>query len=277
MANEREPSGRVDGLPYRARAREHFAAARESLAVGGPHPALAACLFLRMAIEALAYELLETYQSEVDFAAMRMWQPGKLIKEPVEIDGAADRTVTLTAFDGDGREILSGTERRLAAGWIARSHNALGSFLHEPTIRQVEDGRAPEEAAIRAKAEAIATEVGGARVDDAKGQHRAVRRAGVRLRLPHPPPNGGIETGREYSVRGVRAPLVVEAERRGEARRVPGSVDDVSLREVPERHRSDALRRGTQRAGAVRLRRRVRFRARLPPLPDRGDDGHGRL
>ncbi len=122
MANEGESVGRPPGLPYRPRAREHLARAREDLARGDPYSTLAACLFLRMAIEALAYDLLEAYRAEVDFAAMRKWQPGKVIEELLEIDAGADRGVSLALHDADGTEILSGEERRLKADWIAEAH-----------------------------------------------------------------------------------------------------------------------------------------------------------
>ena len=120
---------------------------------------MAACLFLRMAIEALAYGLLEAYRAEVDFAAMCRWQPSKVIDELLEIDAGADRTVSISICIEEGKETLSGEERRFKADWIAKEHRALGSFLHEPTIRQVEGGRLPAEAAMRARAEAIAAEV----------------------------------------------------------------------------------------------------------------------
>jgi hypothetical protein len=150
---------RPPGLPYRARAREHLSKAQEWLRGGDLHSTAAACLFLRMAIEALAYGLLEAYRAEVDFAAMRKWQPNRVSDELLEIDAGADRTVSISIYDADGKEVLSGEERRLKADWIAKEHRALGSFLHEPTIRQVEEGHPPAEAAMRARAEAIAAEI----------------------------------------------------------------------------------------------------------------------
>ena len=110
-------------------------------------------------LRALAYDLLEAYRAEVDFAAMRTWQPSKVIKELLEIDTGADRGVSLAIHDADGKEILSGEERRLKADWIAKAHGALGNFAHEPTIRQFEEGCLPAEAMMRAKVEEIAEEI----------------------------------------------------------------------------------------------------------------------
>jgi ribosomal protein S14 len=160
MTDVTEAATQTPGLPYRPRAREHLAKARDRLADGDLHSTMAACLFLRMAIEALAYNLLEAYRSEVDFTAMRKWQPSKVIDELREIDAGADRGASITiTSEQDGKTILVGEEKRLTAEWISKAHRALGSFLHEPTIRQVEEGKPRDEAAIRAKAESIAAEI----------------------------------------------------------------------------------------------------------------------
>lgn len=47
-----------------------------------------------MAIECLAYELLQALGDEVSQEIMATWQPSKLIKELKQIDASVDRDVS---------------------------------------------------------------------------------------------------------------------------------------------------------------------------------------
>lgn len=100
-----------------------------------------------MAIECLAYELLQAYQDEVDDQTMETWQPGRLIKELKEIDSSieSDRSISVGFEDipGQAAKVMHhlGTDARLTASWINKHWNTLGSYLHEPTIRQHKEGK----------------------------------------------------------------------------------------------------------------------------------------
>lgn len=101
-----------------------------------------ACLDLRLAIEALAYERLTAYAEEVSFPTLATWQPGRLLKELAEIDPEAnqDRNISLQVELEPGKwtALLSGPDNRFTAAWAYRMHNALGNFLHVPTLAQRE-------------------------------------------------------------------------------------------------------------------------------------------
>lgn len=126
---------------------------------------LPTALRLRMAIECLAYELLQSYQDEIDDSTMEVWQPGRLIKELKEIDSNIenDRSISIGIEDISGeppKKMHSlGTDRRLTASWINKHWNTLGSYLHEPTIRQHKDGNVFNPCGARAKIAEISGEV----------------------------------------------------------------------------------------------------------------------
>ena len=149
-------------IDFRQHAREHFKVASKRLD-DGDEDLLAAALRLRMAIECLAYELLQSFEDE--FARIQTWQPRKLIQELKEIDPwiENDRTISIRVKDGLGEHAEEtqslGTDKRLSASWIKKNWNALGSYLHEPTIKQYRDNNLYEPQNLREKIIAIAREV----------------------------------------------------------------------------------------------------------------------
>ena len=147
----------INKINFRQRAREHFQAAAKLMETGDDSLLPPVALRLRMAIECLAYELLQSHQDEVDDGTMETWQPGRLIKELKEIDSGieSDRSISIGVEDVPGepaRKMLSlGTDGRLTASWISKHWNALGSHLHEPTIKQHNDGKVFNAVSARAK------------------------------------------------------------------------------------------------------------------------------
>lgn len=134
-------------INFRHSARQHTQSAKELMATGDDNLLLLAILRLRMAIECLAYELLQSLQDEVDDDTMETWQPGRLIRELKEIDSGIeqDRSISVGVENVQGdtaKEMRSlGTDIRLTAPWINKHWNALGSYLHEPTIKQQKEGK----------------------------------------------------------------------------------------------------------------------------------------
>jgi hypothetical protein len=132
-------------------ARNEFAATRH------------ACLELRLAIECLAYQQLDSYLSEVPDDAKRKWTPREVIAQMLEVDPKADRSSTIAIGREEERGQRSknmkvlGEDRRFTLKWANRSHNALGNFLHVPTLHQRETGKVPDHDTMRTKAEEVAT------------------------------------------------------------------------------------------------------------------------
>jgi hypothetical protein len=54
---------------------------------------------------------------------------------------------------------VMGEDRRFTLRWANRSHNALGNFLHAPTLHQLETGNVPDHGTMREKAEEIAAAI----------------------------------------------------------------------------------------------------------------------
>jgi hypothetical protein len=147
-------------------ARECVSRARELLARGDEPSARHACLELRFAIEYITYEQLQAYMREVSNDALKKWTPKQVISEMLEVDPHADQSRTIAfglehtyGVPPPPEEFhLLGQDRRFSMKWANRNHNALGNFLHAPTMHQIESGGAPTAAAITEKATEVANE-----------------------------------------------------------------------------------------------------------------------
>jgi DNA-directed RNA polymerase subunit RPC12/RpoP len=149
---------------YRHRARQHVQRAKDHLADGKSETLRYACLELRMAIEALTYERLEAYLSEVSNDVMKKWQPKQVLAELLFVDPTADSSGQLWVGREDQPGVPAkdmkflGTDERFTVKWATKAHNTLGGFLHEPTIAQLQAGK-ENEATIRERAAEIVTEL----------------------------------------------------------------------------------------------------------------------
>jgi ssDNA-binding Zn-finger/Zn-ribbon topoisomerase 1 len=146
---------------YRYLAKQRLAKATDLLASGDEDNLIYACLELRKCIEALSYELLMGYLSEVPLKALETWQPDKVMKELLRADPNADQTSRIRmrregadgAPDGDWMDL--GEDRRLKTGWATKAYHQLGSFLHVPTIKQSRSDEPLDTEAIRQRVEPI--------------------------------------------------------------------------------------------------------------------------
>ncbi|MEE9387036.1 MAG: hypothetical protein V3U96_00365 [Paracoccaceae bacterium] len=152
-------------INFRNSARNHVTAAKEFSAMDEGRGLRAACLELRMAIEALAYDLLQTYNAEVGESAMDKWQPRKVIDELLYVDPHADKTSHIAVgveeeYGKPAKEMRSlGTDHRFTVKWANKAHNSLGSYLHEPTIAQHRDGKVGQDHKIKTKIDEILAEL----------------------------------------------------------------------------------------------------------------------
>jgi DNA-directed RNA polymerase subunit RPC12/RpoP len=145
---------------YFSQTKEHHQKAVNRLATGDEDDLIYACLELRKCIEAYCYNLLSSYLSEAPFRAVETWQPDKVLKELLAIDSGFENTSAfrMQVDDGSGKlgEWMSlGEDRRLPISYVRSSYQALGNFLHVPTIKQVNSGSSVQAEKIREKAAAI--------------------------------------------------------------------------------------------------------------------------
>lgn len=132
---------------FRQRARDALQRAKTEMASGCNERIIYAALELRMAIECVTYERAKTYEKELPPRDYDVWQPGRLMKELLELDPLADAsgTVSFGLEDEPGvpaKEMKTlGSEKVFNMKDIEDSYNALGSFLHQPTMRQLNSGK----------------------------------------------------------------------------------------------------------------------------------------
>jgi DNA-directed RNA polymerase subunit RPC12/RpoP len=148
-------STRVD---FRWRARKHLDAAVQLIAAGDSASLRYACLELRMCIECLTYDRLQVYLNEVSNEAIKTWQPRKIIDELLAVDPYADRSSALSfgietqyGVPADDMHFI-GQDKTFSVKWANKQYNSLGSFLHIPTLKQIEDQSEISDDKIKAKA-----------------------------------------------------------------------------------------------------------------------------
>ena len=150
------------GVNYRSEARKCLARADAELSTVDDERIKYAALELRMAMEALTYDRAKAYKQELPPSEYETWQPKKLMQVLLDIDPTADANSSL-AF---GKEAEPGTppatmqslgsEQVLNLKILRRHYDALGSFLHLPSLAQTKTGAAPDLARLRSRCGEIA-------------------------------------------------------------------------------------------------------------------------
>ena len=131
----------------RNKARKCWEKAREHLDKGTEDSIRYACLELRFAIEYLAYDLLKTYLEELPDDAMKKWQPKQVIEQMREVDQNADKSSVISYGIESTKGVPAknlitlGEDKRFSLHWANKAHNTLGSFLHAPTLDQIEKNK----------------------------------------------------------------------------------------------------------------------------------------
>ena len=156
----------MEELNMRHTASECVSRAKDLIARADHASARHACLESRLAIEYITYNQLQAYMREISDEALKKWTPKQVISEMLEVDPHADQN-SIIAF---GREYTYGVppppeemkslgeDRRFSMKWANKNHNALGNFLHAPTMHQLESGTVATTAAILEKATEVAAE-----------------------------------------------------------------------------------------------------------------------
>ncbi|NUB43171.1 hypothetical protein GEU84_002145 [Fertoebacter nigrum] len=145
-------------MNYKTLARKHLGAVKALIESSAEQDLLLACLNLRMCMEAVTYERSKTYIEDLGpEKLMKTWQPKNLMKRMLEVDPHADQTSTFSygvepSIGQEPEKIqFLGTDRVLDLATLNEHYDALGSFLHLPTIKQLEKGRGHDEAKVRAR------------------------------------------------------------------------------------------------------------------------------
>lgn len=153
-------------MNYRNHAREHLNLAKEELGIGDTEHLKYAALELRMAMEALTYDRALAYKEEFPPDEYQTWQPRKVMSVLLDIDPTADKDSSL-AFGEDGEYGITppvmkslGSEKVLNMCTIREHYDALGSYLHVQSMKQVRAGTPLDFCKMRSRCEEIAVFVG---------------------------------------------------------------------------------------------------------------------
>lgn len=129
---------------YRELAREALTRAKQEIASENSDRLRYAALEIRRAMEAVTYSRAESYKGELPEDLYSTWQPRKVVEYLAEIDPRGtfrSSSFAIGVEDEPGRpaKVMTpmGTETRLTMKDLKDHYDALGSFLHIPTVDQL--------------------------------------------------------------------------------------------------------------------------------------------
>ena len=146
---------------FRHEARKALDKAKLKVGTGDEGDLIDGALRLRMAMEALIYERAAIYADELGPEQMKTWQPRLLIDRMLEIDPQADQSATIYVgiepSYGKTPETMTllGTDQPLSLATLKKHCDALGSYLHTPTLAQLENNKPHDMQKLRARCEDI--------------------------------------------------------------------------------------------------------------------------
>ncbi len=146
---------------FRHDARAALARAKKELESSAPERLRYVALDLRLCMEALTYDRAQAFASEIPPDEYGTWQPKKLLQVLLEIEPHADQGSTLRFGEEEvpgqpARQMYClGTENVLNLRALKKHYDALGSFLHMPTLKQLEDGGSVDFSKLRSRCEQI--------------------------------------------------------------------------------------------------------------------------
>jgi len=152
-------------VDYRHEARKYLECAERELKTLDDARLKYAVLELRMAMEALTYDRAKGYKEEFPPSEYETWQPRKVMTVLLDIDPTADSDATyaigLQKEYGIRPEKMDslGTEKILNLETLRKHYDALGSYLHVPTLKQVRLSKEHDFNKIRLRCEEIANAV----------------------------------------------------------------------------------------------------------------------
>lgn len=152
-------------INFRQQARDALFRANEELKSKTQERLKYAALELRMAMESLTYDRAQTYKNEIPPDEYKTWQPRKLLLLLLEIDPNADKGSGLSygveEKAGTAAEKMTGLgfEKVLNVATIKKHYDALGAFLHVPTLKQIDEDIIPDLEKLRIRCLQIAHEV----------------------------------------------------------------------------------------------------------------------
>lgn len=144
-------------MNYRHLAQESVQRAKDELDKNSIHNLPYVALELRMALEALIYERAGNFKQELSGKKLNTWQPRKLLMLLLEIDPHVDQNSSISAgiekeYGKPAKQMnFLGRERVLSLKELKKYYDRLGSYLHTPTLDQIEQGKNPQPKNIKTR------------------------------------------------------------------------------------------------------------------------------
>jgi hypothetical protein len=114
-----------------------------------------------MALESITYDRARGFEEDLGPVEMKTWQPKTLMKRMREVDPQADADATLSYgeehFPGEAPASMQilGTDNVLNLQVLEKHYDALGSYLHTPTLAQIANGKLHDLGKLRKRCEQI--------------------------------------------------------------------------------------------------------------------------
>jgi len=148
-------------MDFRHEARRALARAKEELAVQGEQRLRYAALELRMSMEGLTYARANQLKDEIPPENYKTWQPRKLMQLLEGIEPNAFKSSTLAFGEqvelGKPAPVMHtlGTECVLTFAEVKDHYDALGSYLHLPTVKQAEKNEPVDFSKLRSRCDEL--------------------------------------------------------------------------------------------------------------------------
>ncbi len=150
---------------FRHMARKALDNAKLKMGTGDADDMIDATLRLRMTMEAIIYDRAADYAEELGPEQMKTWQPKRLMDRILEVDPLADLSVTLSygiepSYGVTPEKMTSlGTQHVFTLATLKKHYDALGSYLHTPTIAQIENDKPHDMQKLEARCKDIVTAI----------------------------------------------------------------------------------------------------------------------
>lgn len=153
----------INAPDLRHSARESLERAKAELATNNPRRLRYAALELRDTMEALTYDRALAFKDDIPPEEYKTWQPRKLMAVLLEIDPSIGMTSTLAAGleEEYGKEAppenmkTLGTDVVFTLSDLKAHYDAVGSYLHMPSLEQIQSGKVPDPAKLRDRCETV--------------------------------------------------------------------------------------------------------------------------
>ena len=149
-------------MNYRNDARKHLKRFEEEFGSRDNDRLKYAALELRMAMEALTYDRALAYKDEFPPNEYETWQPRKLMAVLLDINPMADQDSSLRFGVEEEYSVPApamrslGSEKVLNMATLKKHYDALGSYLHVQSMKQVRAGKLLDFGKMRSRCETIA-------------------------------------------------------------------------------------------------------------------------